>query len=382
MKPGTNHMGIQRASRRAVLGSQFNPAMLSTAREANRLSQADVAQALGVSQALIGKWEASLGIPNKEQIVALATTLGVLPDFFYVDRAKRLASLSDFYHRALSKARRQDVKAIHARCSIIDIQIDRLLNITELPADRIPNIDPAEFSGDVERIADVAREEMEIRPGPIRSLVDEIEKCGAIVIDRSLEVCEVDALCRWVPELPKLFFLNGAKPADRIRFSLAHELAHTVLHFGRDCNPKQAEEEADTFASAFLMPAKDIRRDFRGRVSLTALAAIKRKWRVSMQAAARRAHTLGVINADRYRSLCIQMSRKGWRKSEPVNISGEAPRVFSQLLQMHLDSGYSRLELAQLLFVPEQAIDDMLADMNAPNILDNGVRLRIVRDDD
>ena len=109
-----------------------------------------LAEELGISQPLVGKWEADLSIPDREQVAALAVALGVRPELFFVDRSRRLASMSDFYHRALTRASRRDVKAIHARCSIIDIQVDRLLAIADLPDDRIPEYDPDDFDGDVD----------------------------------------------------------------------------------------------------------------------------------------------------------------------------------------------------------------------------------------
>ncbi len=368
-----DNLGIVRPSSQPVPRNRFNPAMLATAREARLLSQTGLAKSMGISQALIGKWEVDLGSPNTDQIAALAAALDVQPELFFIDRSRRLATMSDYYHRALAKARRKDVKAIHARGSIIDIQIDRLLEISDLPED---------YADNAERIAAMARTAMGIGPGPIPNLIEEIERCGAIVIDRQLEVDDVDALCRWVPEIPKLFFLNTTRPPDRIRFSLAHELGHTVMHFGRDYDPKVAEDQANAFASAFLMPANDIRHDFRCGLRIADLAAIKRKWRVSMQAAARRAHSLDIIDDRRYRSVCIQMSRKGWRKAEPIRIDGESPRTFSRLLKMHVDSGYSIADLAKLLLVSEKAVDRMIADADGPNFHDQGVRLRLLRDED
>lgn len=371
-------LGIIRASRYATPGKRFNPAMLATARQAQSMSQADVAEELAISQALVGKWEAGLSEPDDQQVDSLANVLRIQPEFFFVDRGRRLASMSDFYHRALSTASRTDVKAIHARCSIIDIQVDRLLEVVEMPKDKIPaNIELRE-SDDYEAIALRTREAMGIGSGPIQNLVKAIEDCGGIVIDRKLEVDDVDALCRWVPELPKLFFINGARPADRIRFSLAHELGHTILHFNKDEKPKDAEDQANGFASAFLLPAKELRRDIIGHLSLSDLATLKRKWRVSMQAIAMRAHDLGIINDDRFRSILIQMSRKGWRKVEPVEIDGETPRHFAYLLHANLQK-YSREELAKMLFVTPKDIEDMIADCDSPKWEDHGVRLRLVR---
>lgn len=361
------------------LGTRFNPDMLITAREARFLTQSKLANEMNISQPLVGKWEAGISAPNQDQVALLAETLCVQPELFFVDRPRRLASMSDFYHRSLSKARRSDVKAIHARCNIVDLQVDRLLSLSDLPKDRIPDIYPDNHAGDIDKIASMARVAMNIPPGPILNLVDAIEGCGAIIIDRDLEVDDVEALCRWVPELPKLFFINGARPADRIRFSLAHELGHTVMHFGRDSDLAIAERQANAFASAFLMPAKDIRRDMRPDMVLADFAALKRKWRVSIQSLVKRANSLEAIDKTRYESLFVQISRNGWRKTEPIAIDGETPKVFARLLNKHIEAGYSRSDLAKLLFVSERDIDEMLTDESSPTWGEDGTRMRLAR---
>ncbi len=379
MPSDSDNMEILPARERPRESDKFNRAMLATAREAQFLSQSELAEGVGVSQALVGRWETGSAVPNADQVSALAAALKVRPELFFVDRPRHLTSMSDYYHRALVRASRRDVKAIHARCRILDIQIDSLLRLSEPTNDQIPTFDPKE-DGSPEQIADLTRRAMGIGPGPIPNLVAVIEKCGAIVIDRDLEVESVDAICRWIPGLPKLFFLNGAKPPDRMRFSLAHELGHTVMHFGRDLDQKVAEDQANEFAPAFLMPANDIRSDFHGGVTLASLAAIKRKWRVSMQAAAMRALSVGAIDSRRLQWLFVQMSRNGWRKSEPITIAGETPTTLPRLLKSHLDAGFSRSDLADLLFMQEDTIDNMLIDVDSPNYDESGVRLRIVRD--
>ncbi|MDO8625003.1 MAG: helix-turn-helix transcriptional regulator, partial [Candidatus Diapherotrites archaeon] len=119
---------------------RFNGAMLATAREALFLSQGELAEKLHLSQPLVARWEVESSQPNEEQIDLLSRELAVRKEFFFVDRPRRLASMSDYYHRAFAKATRRDVKAIHARCAIIDIQIDRLLALGELVEDVIPDI--------------------------------------------------------------------------------------------------------------------------------------------------------------------------------------------------------------------------------------------------
>lgn len=367
-----------RALKRARTTEPFNPAMLLTARQARGMFQKDVAQAIGVSQSLVGKWEAKLASPSAEQVRGLAAALGVQPDFFFLHRPHHRASMAQYYHRALAKAGQYDVQATHARCCIAALQVERLLQAAGPCPDRLPTVKTSELAPD--EVAAQVREAMGLGTGPVDNLVNLIEQHGGIIIDRGMEIDEMDALCWWVPGLPKLFFVNGSKSADRMRFSLAHELGHTVMHYGEDVEHKTAEDQANRFASAFLMPEGGFRRDVRRHVSLADLAGLKRKWRVSMQAIVRRMKDLGLITEKRYQSLYIQMSRQGWRRAEPVSIANETPRRFRHLIKWHLDAGFSREQMAMLLFVSPVDVDEIMADHTAaPEWEDEGVRLRLVR---
>ena len=373
------------ASLRQIRPGEFNPAMLATAREARNLAQADLARLMKVSQPLINQWEAVAvpGLPFKrpgtEQVNQLAGLLGVRPALFFVTRPTRLANLSEFYHRAFAKAKRLDVKSAHARCSLIDLQIDRLLELCPPAEDRIPDIDPDNHAGDIEKVAGWARARMGVPPGPVDNLVDTIEACGGIVIDHDLNIDNLDALCRWVPGLPKLFFLNGARPGDRTRLTLAHELGHTVMHFNRDVDPDLAEEQARRFSAAFMLPESEVRRDFGIKLDIARLMALKRKWRVSMQALAYRAHQIGCIDKTRYTSIFQQLSRQGWRKTEPEAFASESPRAFKRLLRAHLDEGYSHEQLADMLYVGVDRLHELLVDAISPDWHDSGVRMRLAR---
>ncbi|BAM02438.1 helix-turn-helix domain-containing protein [Phycisphaera mikurensis] len=365
--------------------SGFNPAMLTAAREAQRLTQTALARLLGVSQPLVARWEAAGHTeagdrePDLVQRRALAEALRVHPRLFAQPGSAARASESEYFHRAFAKARRTDVKAAHARCGLIELQADRLLDLEGAPEDRIPEIDPENHAGDAEKIAGWARTRMGLAPGPVDNLVRTVEDCGGLVIDHDLEIDNVDALCHWRPGLPKLFFLNGNRPGDRMRLSLAHELGHTVMHLGRDTELKLAEEQAQRFAAAFLLPSADFRPDLTFRLDLSRLMTLKRKWRVSMQAIAYRAHQLGAIDQTRFRSLFQQISRKGWRKTEPVEVRRESPMAFKRLLRAHVDAGFTREDLAMLLLVPPARVDEMLVDASSPDWEDGGVRLRLAR---
>jgi Zn-dependent peptidase ImmA (M78 family) len=103
-----------------------------------------------------------------------------------------------------------------------------------------------------------------------------------------------------VSGLPPLFVLNEEQPADRLRFTLAHELGHLVMH--RFPAPTM-EDDANAFAGALLMPAADIRPYFVGRrVDFALLAALKPEWKTAMQSLLIRARALKLVshNQERY----------------------------------------------------------------------------------
>lgn len=97
--------------------------------------------------------------------------------------------------------------------------------------------------------------------------------------------------------------INAFHHANRKRFTIAHEIAHFLLHsdeqaifrdrtFARRADdPSQMEREADQFAAELLMPESIVRQKIaEGVTSLSALAA---KFRVSALAMKYRVQKLG-----------------------------------------------------------------------------------------
>ena len=141
------------------------------------------------------------------------------------------------------------------------------------------------------------------------------------------------------------------QPADRVRFTLAHELGHLVMHKFPSSN---MEDEANIFASSFLMPAADIRHSFIGRnkIDLALLGALKQEWRVSMQSLLMRAKSLGFIDDSRSSYLWRQMSARGLRLREPAQFDfvREEPTILNRLIAAHTGAlGYSVDDMALLL---------------------------------
>jgi len=78
-----------------------------------------------------------------------------------------------------------------------------------------------------------------------------------MVIEVYLLSAQDEAMTRAISYISR--FLNTMKTAERGRFDAAHELGHLVIHGqGRDLTSVRAEQEANEFASAFLMPRESV----------------------------------------------------------------------------------------------------------------------------
>ena len=124
------------------------------------------------------------------------------------------------------------------------------------------------------------RREWGLAPGAVPQLIRLIEGAGGLVLVRDLGSRELDAVTQWIDGNPPLFLLNEHAPADRFRFSLAHELGHVIMHDAPGLTAVQ-ERQADEFASEFLLPASAIRAELKhGRMDLPRLLGLKHRWGV------------------------------------------------------------------------------------------------------
>jgi len=176
---------------------------------------------------------------------------------------------------------------------------------------------------------------------PIKDLTHTIEKHGVFVLALPIVLKRLDAFSTWAEadtERP-IIAVSSGKSGDRLRFSIAHELGHLVMHQSIRGRMTAVEKEADRFAAEFLLPEMAMRREIVPPVTLTAVAKLKPRWGVSMQAVIRKSHELGIITGRQYRYLFEQLSSRGWRTREPSNldIPVEKPQVFLKMIEQLYD---------------------------------------------
>lgn len=331
----------------------INPEMVTLAREARAMSQAELAQALNITQSRLSKIEAGLLDVPHELVRTLATTLRYPEAFFGMTERRYGIAISEYYHRKRQKLSARALDAIHAKLEVIRIQVGRLLRSVQITSDYdFPYFDIDDFENDAAEVARAARAYWKIPSGPITSVVKVIEDAGGIVIRCNFETRLLDAVSRPLPSMPPLFFSNDSMPADRERWTLAHEAGHIIMH--SSAHPEM-EEQANIFASEFLMPASEIKPSLHD-ITLPKLAALKRVWRVSMAALLFRAKDLGTINERRYRFLNMQLAKAGYKLREPIetNFAHEQTSLLQSVLAHHRDElGFTIEDLAKLLVMHE-----------------------------
>lgn len=191
--------------------------------------------------------------------------------------------------------------------------------------------------------------------GPVKNVTELIENAGGVVFKLDFGTRKADAISEWVPGFPPIFLVNSNSEisGDRLRLTLSHELAHTILH--QFPNPEM-EREATSFAAEFLMPRREIKASLYG-LTLPKLADLKRQWKVSMQALIERAYELKTISDSQRKYLYINIGKRGYKTHEPFSeeMPDEQPQTLNRLVRAHLNElGYSVTELSDLLFIREE----------------------------
>lgn len=222
----------------------------------------------------------------------------------------------------------------------------RRLKVPELAVDRMTT---PESLSDVEQVAVDVRLVLGVEEsGPIRNLTSLVERAGVGLVPVA-ELRGIDGISSWVGDRP-IVGLSPSVDGDRFRFSLAHELAHLMLHRRKT---DFTEDQANRFAGALLFPEADFLEAVPTNATLTDFVNLKSAWGVSVAALVYRAHELELIDDQRYRSLQIQMAR--WRKTEPARFPiapGELlPKLielFGGIDQVADELGYNREHVREL----------------------------------
>ncbi len=225
----------------------------------------------------------------------------------------------------------------------------------ELPAPDLPDLRDEE----PEVAASVLRQHWGLGERPIKNMVHLLEAKGVRVYSLAENSVEVDAFSLWHSKTP-FVFLNTLKSAEHGRFDAAHELGHLVLHRHSGPQIPDAEKQANTFASAFLMPRASILASAPRTATLRHLVQLKKQWIVSVSALAYRLHGLGLLTDWHYRTLCIEMGQNGYRRMEPEGAQRERSQVLATVFAALREEGVSKTAVADQLQIDVDELDKLV----------------------
>jgi Zn-dependent peptidase ImmA (M78 family)/transcriptional regulator with XRE-family HTH domain len=305
---------------------------LQLAREFRGWTQTQLAEKVAASCALISLCEnGKKREPARDLVEACADVLGFQPEFFYgpVEEVFREDECS-FRHRRSTPERLKTQVRAHA--TLIGMVINALRSSFKFPEVDVPHI-PARSFGEIEQAAEDCRKHWKIAlDSPIKSVGRLLERSGVIIVNHLVKSAKIDAFSRY--GRTSVIFLNRSIPsASRWHFDIAHECGHLVLHPGIPTGTVETEEQADRFASAFLMPKGAFSREFSSApFSWNHIFDLKKRWQTSAASIVRRAYDLRLISAVDYRRGFQYLSAKGWNKAEPHEPVFQEPELLSTTL--------------------------------------------------
>ncbi|MBC7905604.1 MAG: ImmA/IrrE family metallo-endopeptidase [Rhodospirillaceae bacterium] len=357
------------AARANQAGRQLIPSRFRDARRAKRMTQEELGSKVGVSRQAISSYEAGDKTPEPSTFLKLTEALDQPTSFFTKEDLK---TFGDFGPRFFRKSGPETVRRNDA-CTVLGewfVQIASYLDdYVNYPPVNLMRASASDTSGrysleEIEEIADAFRRHCGLGPGPISNVAALLESKGVAICHYQITEERIDAFSFWNGNRPFIFMASERESGARVRFDLAHELGHLILH--RWIEPQELldpkllkviESEADRFASAFLLPRSSFPNEvFTAR--LDAFVNLKRRWGVSIQALVYRCRDLELIDDAQFTNLYKQISFRKWRKKEPLDdpkeMKIENPKLLRRAIELVLESGKKHPEdlCAEMAFNP------------------------------
>ena len=356
--------------------SPFNHLRLVLARKRRKMTAIQLATAAGISRVHLSRIERGQSEPSSETVDALAGATRYPHEFFYVDGVCSLPAEAVSF-RSLKKTSVRERDAARAAGEIgVDVG-NWLLEEFNLPEPALPDMS---YDPNPATAARALRQEWGLGEKPVASMISLLEAKGARVFSLCEETLNVDAFSFWQDGVP-FVFLNTMKTAEHGLMDAAHELGHLVLHAGGNTlRGRDVERDANAFASSFLMPSEDVL----GRVphgpSVDCILGIKKRWRVSAMALANRVYRLGLLTDWQFRSMCIDLTQRGYRTGEPDGTVRDKSRVWKQVLDHLWGEGKTKKTIANALHLPLDELERLTFGLAADPVRpERGEPLRVIK---
>jgi Zn-dependent peptidase ImmA (M78 family)/DNA-binding XRE family transcriptional regulator len=345
----------------------FNPHRMHLARKRVGLTKTEFARRIGVNLRTISGYGTSEYSPSEDTLSEIESVTGFPREFFFGDDLE-IPELESVSFRSLSK-----MSAIQREMALsqgaIGFHLNRWLEEKfELPKCDLPDLS---HEPNPESAAITLRNYWGLGELPIRNMIDVLEQRGVRVFSLAIRAREVDAFSLWKDETP-FVFLNTQKSCERSRHDAAHELGHLVLHKHGGPQGRQAEVEADSFASNFLMPHASVTAHASKFLLLNDLIRLKRIWTTSLASLVYRLHAIGMHSDWQNRVMCIQIAKRGYHRNEPNSAPRESSQVLRKIFTDLHERGITRLQIARDLHIPPNEIEQLIFGLAISSIQGGG----------
>ncbi len=333
----------------------FSPKRVTLARIRRGLSKTELAERVGVTPRMMTEYEAGRASPGPDTLDNLVRVLGFPRRFFIGPEPMQLSKFSVSFRSLASMRASQRNAALGAASIALELNswIEKQFDLVDVDVPALRDVAPEVAAG-------ALREQWRLGVQPIPSMVHLLELHGIRVFSLQERCRELDAFSFWHGQRP-FCFLNTLKSAEHGRFDAAHELGHLVLHRHGHPQGRKAEEEADAFASAFLMPSSTVAALVPRGANLQQLIRLKKTHKVSVAALAHRSHKLGILSEWHYRGLCIEMGRLGYRTNEPSPMQNrETSQVLNKIFTALRQEGIQNGDVAKELRIPVEELEGLV----------------------
>lgn len=360
------------------------PYRIKQARVSRGLSMVELSELVSVSKQAISQYEMGKNEPSKPILNAIAIVLKYPVSFFYKPVSVNENASSAVFFRSGKTAKVKALNAAREKIEIFREINDYLEQYVNFPTLNLPKItyeddgiEPID-NEQIEKYAMTLREYWGLGNGPIDNLINIVQKNGIMVSKMLLRLNKLDAFSVWFDNKPFIFLGSDKDTNVRIRFDMAHELGHLLMHADyyseEDLKDKaiheKLENEADRFAGAFLLPKETFSRDVFS-TSIDHFIQMKAKWKASMGCMIYRCDTLGILSSNQVKYLKDQMTTRVYWRKEPLDreMPVEKPFAHKQAIELLLDNriitsaqlieetGCSAEELEQYCFLDKGMLD-------------------------
>jgi Zn-dependent peptidase ImmA (M78 family)/DNA-binding XRE family transcriptional regulator len=320
-----------------VMNNSFQGSRLKLARTFRGLTLAEVGEQISVTRQYIQKIESSddCSPPREDMVAALAEIVNVPVGFFFEPATTEVNEEDCFFRKRKTTPLHIQTRAA-SYGMIFNLILARLEQDIELPPVNVPDI-TIQTREDIERATEKCRLKWDLfLDAPIQNVTRVLEHAGCVVTTFADVSDKVDAFS-YIHDRPVIVRSLDKGSPSRARFDLAHELGHLVMHRNLQPGDSDLEDQANYFASSFLLPRTAFLREFPSeRLEWRKILELKKRWGVSQQAIIRRAYDLDLITAVQYRNAHVYFSRTNQRKNERGEdfIPVETPEILSEGLSL------------------------------------------------